>query len=118
MHATATGKAILAHLPDERVAGILDQTGMPRFTESTITSRQALHEELADIRESGLSFDREESVEGLCCIAAPILNEGEPVGSISVSGPRSQFRKPDRREELCEAVQDTANVIQLDFILT
>ncbi|WP_135822302.1 IclR family transcriptional regulator [Halostella litorea] len=117
MHATATGKAILAHLPESRVDAIVDEHGLPEFTSQTITSREALHEELAEIRDSGVSFDNEESVEGLCCIATPVLVEGEPLGSISVSGPCSQFTEPDRREELCEAVQDTANVIQLDFVL-
>jgi len=118
MHATATGKAILAHLPEDRVETIVDDHGLPEFTEKTITSREALREELAEIRDSGVSFDNEESVEGLCCIATPVLVEDEPLGSISVSGPCSQFSDTERREELREAVQNTANVIQLDFMLT
>lgn len=118
MHATATGKAILAHLPDERVDDIVARHGLTEFTDQTITTRDALDEELAEIREAGLSFDNEESVEGLCCIATPVIVDDEPLGSISVSGPCSQFNASDRQEELCEAVRNTANVIQLDFMLT
>lgn len=118
MHATATGKAILAHLSDERVDDIVARHGLTEFTDQTITTRDALDEELAEIREAGLSFDNEESVEGLCCIATPVIVDDEPLGSISVSGPCSQFNASDRQEELCEAVQNTANVIQLDFMLT
>jgi DNA-binding IclR family transcriptional regulator len=118
MHATATGKAILAHLPAERVDDIVDRHGLTAFTDQTIATRETLHEELAEIRDTGISFDREESVKGLCCIATPVIVDGDPLGSISVSGPCSQFTEPGRRAELCEEVRDTANVIQLDFMLT
>jgi DNA-binding IclR family transcriptional regulator len=118
MHATATGKAILAHMPAERVDDIVDRHGLTPFTDQTITTRDGLRDELAEIRDAGISFDNEESVDGLCCIATPVLVDDEPLGSISVSGPCSQFTEPSRREELCEAVSNTANVIQLDFMLT
>ncbi|WP_135536000.1 IclR family transcriptional regulator [Halostella pelagica] len=118
MHATATGKAILAHLPVDRVDDIVERHGLEGFTEQTITSRDGLEEELAKIRDAGISFDNEESVDGLCCIATPVIVDDHPLGSISVSGPCSQFKRPDRRDELCEALRNAANVIQLDFMLT
>jgi len=49
LHNTALGKAILAHLSEERVSEILDWHGMPRTTNNTITDRGELFEELADI---------------------------------------------------------------------
>lgn len=116
MHATATGKAILAHLPEERVDEIVETYGLPEFTDETITSRDELAEELVEIRETGISFDDEEAVSGLRCIATPILVDDEPIGSISVSGPSRRFSNPEREEELKEALRESANVIQLDFV--
>ncbi|WP_435063681.1 IclR family transcriptional regulator [Halobaculum sp. EA56] len=116
MHSTATGKAILAYLPEERVDEIVETHGLPEFTERTITSRGELDEELADIRENGVSYDREEAITGLRCIAAPVVIDDEPIGSISVSGPSRRFTNPRRKEELEEAVRESANVIQLEFL--
>ena len=73
LHDTALGKAILAHLPDDRVREILDRHGLPAATPNTITDRERLHEELAEIRERGVAYCGQERVEGLQCVAAPIL---------------------------------------------
>ncbi|SEH50119.1 DNA-binding transcriptional regulator, IclR family [Halopenitus malekzadehii] len=116
MHATATGKALLAHLPEDRVDEIVETHGLPSFTDHTITSREALESELAEIRETGIAIDAEESILGLRCFAAPILVEETVIGSVSVSGPSRQFTDPDREPELTEAVRETANVIELDFV--
>ena len=116
IHASATGKALLARLPNKRVNEIVRRHGLPKFTEQTITSYEDLKAEMADIRETGISIDNEENVEGLRCIASPIVVENEALGSISVSGPSHQFSDQDRMEELKESVRETANVIQLNFV--
>jgi len=54
LHIHAAGKAILAHLPDERVEAIIEQHGLSAVTEETITDIDALFEELERIfAESG-----------------------------------------------------------------
>ncbi|WP_096390358.1 IclR family transcriptional regulator [Halopenitus persicus] len=116
MHATATGKALLAHLPAERVDAIVETHGLPSFTDHTVTSREALESELAEIRETGIAIDAQESIDGLRCLAAPILVEGTAAGSVSVSGPAREFTDRERDAELSEAVRKAANVIELDFV--
>lgn len=87
-HASGIGKAILAHLEPQRVARILDRTGLEAFTPATLSTREALGADLAAIRLRGWSLDDEERFPGMRCVAAAIFNEfGEPVGGISVSGP-------------------------------
>ena len=73
LHDTALGKAILAHLPDDRVREILDRHGLPAATPNTITDRERLHEELVEIRERGVAYCGQKRVGGLQCVAAPIL---------------------------------------------
>ncbi|GAB7017262.1 IclR family transcriptional regulator [Halostagnicola sp. A-GB9-2] len=118
IHATATGKAILAHRPKSEVETIIDRHGLPKLTEQTITSREELFSELEDIRDRGLSFDRQETINGLFCISAPIVVDEHAIGSISVSGPVSRFATDPRKGELCEAVEEVANVIELQFVFS
>lgn len=118
IHATATGKAILAHTPESEVDAIIDRHGLPKLTEQTITSREALFSELEEIRNRGLSFDRQETIDGLFCIAAPVVVDDRAIGSISVSGPVSQFTTDPRKDQLCEAVEEIANVVELQFVFS
>jgi len=87
-HATATGKAILAWLPEEDAVRVLDARGMRAFTDKTITDRSVLLEELSRVRENGFAVDSEEFQQHVVCVGAPILDQnGSVIGSISVSTP-------------------------------
>lgn len=116
LHSTATGKAILGFLPRDRVHRILDNHGLPRQTENTLTNRDALFDELDKIREQGYAFNDEEEVEGLRAVGAPILGPGDEVlGSISVSGPTSRLHGEEFRDLMPEKVVDTANLIEVNI---
>lgn len=115
LHTTALGKAILAYLPDERVDEIIDRHGLEGDTDQSITSRAELDETLADVREVGVAFDDEERLDGLRCVAAPVLNNTDDViGAISVSGPTHRFHGDRFRDELSQKVLEVANVIELN----
>jgi IclR family acetate operon transcriptional repressor len=88
VHATSTGKAILAWLPEEDVVRIVTSQGMRAFTPDTITDFTALIEELRVVRRNGYAMDREEFQPGVVCVGAPIRDHtGRVVGSISASAP-------------------------------
>ncbi|EMA32949.1 IclR family transcriptional regulator [Haloarcula japonica] len=115
LHTTALGKAILAHMSTERVDAIVDRHGLGGEASKSISSRAELEQELADIRDRGVAFDDEERLEGLRCVAAPVLNhDNEVIGAISVSGPTNRFRGDRFREELPQKVLEVANVIELN----
>lgn len=89
VHATSTGKSLLAWLPDEELLGVVDCCPLPRFTDRTITSAEALADELCHVRRNGFSQDREEFQPGLVCIGAPIRDcSGSVVAAVSCSLPR------------------------------
>jgi DNA-binding IclR family transcriptional regulator len=120
LHDNALGKAILAYLPELRVKGIIDRHGLPATTKQTVTAEELLMEQLAEIRESGVAFDREEQLDGLCCVAAPIKRyvggDQEGVyGSISIAGPASRLQGDYYEEELARLVSDAANMIELQI---
>jgi IclR family transcriptional regulator, acetate operon repressor len=87
-HATATGKAMLAWLPEDEIRRILASTGMEAFTPHTITSIDAMIEELRLVRRNGHALDREEFRPGVICVGAAIRDHlGAVVGAISASTP-------------------------------
>lgn len=113
LHSTASGKSILAFLPESYVDEILDCYGMAALTDETITDRDELYDELEAIRERGYAFCDSETLPGLRAVAAPIIHEGEVEGAISISGPRSRFHGDYFREDLPELVVDATNEIEL-----
>lgn len=118
LQTTALGKAIMAHLPHDRVEDIIDEHGLPRITEHTITDRDDLFDELAEIRDRGYATDCEERVEGMRCVAAPIMKNGDVIGAVSVSGPKSRMQGDQFTEEIPEKVLRTANVIEVNLTYT
>jgi IclR family acetate operon transcriptional repressor len=116
LHTTAMGKAILAHLPEQRVETVVDRHGLEQVTENTIVDREALFEELAATRERGYAIDDEERVRGMRCIAAPISGESETVvASVSVSGPTSFMQGERFESKIPELVSGTANIISVNL---
>lgn len=96
MHACGAGKALLAQLGRREVEILLQQKGMPEYTQRTITRPDLLFAELETIRARGWAFDDEERYAGMRCIAAPVFNAyGDAVAGISVSGPTARFTEQD-----------------------
>lgn len=88
MHVTGAGKAILAEFSRSRVAAIIDRWGLPAMTENTITSRDALHDELEQIRQRGYAVTNEEYADGLRSVAKVVNNpNGGVFGALNVAGP-------------------------------
>lgn len=116
LHQTASGKAILSGLPDERVHEIIDEQGLPRATESTITDRDALVEEIAEIRESDISYSYGESTKGLYAVAVPMFSPEETIlGACAVSGPSHRMRGEPMSEELPSIILSIVNEIELNI---
>jgi IclR family acetate operon transcriptional repressor len=87
-HATATGKAMLAWLPEDDMRRVLSH-GLTRFTPKTIVEWPQLIEALRHVRRNGYAMDDEEYQPGVICLGAAIRDHnGAVVGAISASTPR------------------------------
>lgn len=114
LHSTATGKAILAALSEEKLDAVIEQHGLPAITENTITSRDALETELDEIRERGYSINRGEHFQGVCAVATSIISDPDDViGGISISGPRSRMGSDRIENELAPELLNKKNIIKL-----
>ena len=113
LHHLATGKLILAHLPDERVDKIIDRHGLPELTPQTITDPDELRAELEEVREDGIAFNDRETVHGLRAIGAPVLGEDTIHGAISVSGPANRLTVERCLEEIKPLLLEATNELEL-----
>lgn len=119
LHCNAFGKAMLAYLPDHRVEAIIDEHGLPKHTENTITDGDTLKEHLDSVREAGYATDDEELLRGIRCIGTPIRDEkGRLLGAISISGPARRMTDEYITDNLLDHLLRTANIIEVNAELS
>lgn len=116
LHASAAGKAMIAHLPEARIHEIVDRWGLTEFTENTITDRERLLDELEAVRERGYSFNYEESVDGLRAVGVPVLDPNDRVvGAFSVSGPTNRLTGDWVETDIPDLLLGAANELELNI---
>jgi DNA-binding IclR family transcriptional regulator len=100
VHATSSGKILLAHLSAEDRAEVLAASGLRKLTPRTLTTRTKLEKDLTEARERGYAVTLEELEIGLHAMAAPIRSrDGEVIAALSASGPAYRFTE-ERIHEL------------------
>ncbi|MES0828251.1 HTH-type transcriptional regulator BhcR [Ruegeria sp. SCP11] len=113
MHASGIGKALLAHMDEDRLDRLLAAVDLQAFTDRSITSAETLKKDLASIRAQGFSVDNEEKNTGMRCIAAPVFDiNREAIAGISVSGPTSRVSEAEI-ERLSRPVIEAAHQLTL-----
>lgn len=99
LHATSSGKILLAHLPAKERATLLAEAGLKKVTPHTITSKAKLEKHLAEAREAGYAWTMEELEIGLHAMAAPVLDrDGKVIAAVTASGPSYRFTEERMRE--------------------
>jgi len=94
LHITAVGKIFLAADEPEKTSDYMKRTGLPKYTEHTLTDPESFARELDRIRQQGYAYDNEEAEKGVSCIGAGIYNdEGRLVAGLSVSAPSDRLDK-------------------------
>lgn len=92
LHCSSMGKSLLAFSDST-----IDDLSLTKITDTTVTTKTALRKELKEIRSRGFSFDHEESIPGVSCVGAPVLDgEGRAVAAIAVQAPT--VRMPTERQ--------------------
>jgi DNA-binding IclR family transcriptional regulator len=95
LHATSTGKALLAFLPPSELRRVLP-AALPAFTDTTITSTDELADELAATRARGYGTCAGELEPSLYGVSAPVLDRtSRPLAVLSIWGPKD--RVPEER---------------------
>ena len=114
LHASATGKLILAEQSDDQIAAELPET-LNAHTPYTITSRDALLRELGKVREQGYAILDSELEEGLFAVGCPVRHAaGGLIGIVTVNGPTQRLkssRLPQTINEVRQAADEVAKAL-------
>ena len=108
LHITAVGKLFLAQEAPRAALDYAKRTGLPRYTDNTLTDVERLVRSSTRSATQGYAFDNEEAEKGVSCIGAGIFNdEGRLVAGLSVSAPSDRLQerlgadvRQDRRKDL------------------
>ncbi len=110
-HATACGKAILAHVEETTRLAIYADRPLVAFTPNTLTDAASLERQLVEVRRIGYALDLEEMEDSAHCVAAAIFDAfGQVAGAISLSGPKSRMTLPALTEAARLIVAETAAI--------
>ena len=114
LHATALGKSLLLGVPERQREELV--TPMTRYTAKTLTTFEALDEELAQAFLDGFTHEIEELALGRACFAAPVRDEsGDIVAAVSVSGSVRAMDPTQRRGEWGAIVVEIADAISTNL---
>jgi DNA-binding IclR family transcriptional regulator len=91
LYSSGVGKAILAFCDPQTLSEKLPLLTFKKLTERTVSSRRALEKQLAEFRSLGYSFEIDEDVIGVGCVAAPVFGPAHRlIGAVSLAGTTQQ----------------------------
>ncbi len=85
LHSTAMGKVLLAHAPDSYIQEFLKKVPLRAFTTRTLSTPQALLQQLEEIREKGYSINDGEQYDAIGAVGVPLYQPGDPPVNLVVS---------------------------------
>ena len=119
LHASSTGKLVLAEAPPERLDELLPAQ-LQRLASRTITSRRKLDKELGMVREHQFAIIDDELEEGIVSAAVPVRDDaGQLVGALSVVGPKHRFERDaclDAIPQLTSFADQIARILGLRLV--
>ena len=100
LHATASGKVLLAHQPTEFVDEVLSEP-LPPLTPETITDPEDMRAELRRVVDRGYADCIRENEPEICSISVPVRDySGGVAAALTVAAPATRFTEPARRAAL------------------
>ncbi|GAA3547574.1 IclR family transcriptional regulator [Amycolatopsis ultiminotia] len=113
LHASSTGKVLLAELPSARLREELPET-LEAYTPQTITDHATLIRELEQVREQGFAIIDNELEPELLSLSSPIRDAaGTLVAILTLNGPRSRFGRDQIPEALHQMQVTTDRMTEL-----
>ena len=101
LHCSAIGKLFLSLAAAPRRRRLLQSLELRRFTDTTIVDHAQLEAELKQIRKEQVSFDREEYLVGVVCLAVPVTGRnGEILAALALQAPEARMNVQIARRHL------------------
>jgi DNA-binding IclR family transcriptional regulator len=110
LYCTASGKAVLAAIPDEELRKLRRRLRLTPFTKNTIATWEQLDREIAEIRRLGLAFDHEEHRYGIGGVAVAFHAPMGEIGGVGIKVPMHRFQK--KQKSLAKALLEQQEALQ------
>ncbi|MTD53858.1 IclR family transcriptional regulator [Amycolatopsis pithecellobii] len=112
LHASSIGLALLAQLPDARVAELLSAP-LRRFTAGTVTDRDTVLVELDEVRRSQVAIDIEEHDVGICAVATGMTGPTGVPQAVAVVIPTTRFAT--KADTAVESLRQVNPLVDIDL---
>lgn len=117
MHTTATGMAILAEWPRERVERVFDHWGLPRVTSQSVVDEEEILAELEETRERGFAINDQQHMQGIRSIGAAVTYPDESIfGGLSIAGPHYRMERSQMLNFYGPDLLDAARSLEADLV--
>jgi len=111
LHSTALGKVFLSGLPEKEFLRLIRMKGLPKLTDTTITTIDGLRSEIERVRHQGWAMDNQENESEGRCIGAPVTGDGgRVVAALSISGPVFRMDVTRARKLVAELTASCAEI--------
>ena len=112
IHCSASGRVMLATLPEQEREQLIDRLDLAPITPHTITDAETLKRHVRAIAEAGYAVNREEHALGLMAVSVPIRNRlGEVVAALDIAVPTVRVSGDALLETLVRSLSETAERI-------
>jgi DNA-binding IclR family transcriptional regulator len=117
LHTVPSGMVLMASWPPQRLARFLERP-LERSTEKTLVDTAQIEARLTEIRRRGYAWGKEEFVDGINSVAAPVFDESKRmVAALHVHGPAFRFPQPGHDGEIGELVRGEADRLSESYRL-
>ncbi len=110
IYSGASGRVLLASLPEKEMLAILDQVEFLSLTPQSVTDRDQYLNELSLARKQGYAYAIDQVIVGSAGVSAPILSpNGGAVAAVVVRGPAARITKKISKEigaAVCQVAKD------------
>lgn len=111
-YASSLGRAMLAFMPEEEAARMIERSDRTSITANTLTDPRRLMAELRKVRSRGYALNDGEIATGLRGVAAPVLSAARrPIAAVNISIPRPLDAPDEIERALAPRVIETAKAI-------
>lgn len=113
----ATGKALLAFMPETQQGAILGRLQLLPKSQNTITDKGKLLEELEISKNRGYAVNNEESITGLVAIGAPIFNMDnmKVIGAVSFDASTEKISMEDLEQNYAKSIIELAKKLSVSM---
>ena len=112
LHATASGKALLAGMSEYDFARVKKRLKLTKLTKNTITSWSKLEKEIVQIRKIGIALSYEEHITGICAMSTSFFSPTGTLAAISISVPTERFLK--KKDDLAKVLYKHCNPLRIE----